>query len=89
MKEAEALSIACRKPLVPCSLHLKSVPRSDTVADPARSDVLQEWSDLEQQGRRSVVLSKQGLSVGDGSQHRLARFKLPPVKKQGSPGGDK
>jgi hypothetical protein len=50
--EAEALSIACRKPshTTACILRnlIEGVPRSDTVADLAKSDVLKEWRDLEQ-----------------------------------------
>ena len=70
------------------------MPRSDTVADSAKSDVLKEWRYLEHQGRCETIRSssKQGLSRRDSVSwihRRLVRFKLPPVKMQGYVGGDK
>jgi hypothetical protein len=44
---------------------MEGVPRSDTVADSAKSDVLKEERDLELQGHRETIhsSSKQRLSV--------------------------
>jgi len=39
MEEVEALSIACRKPLVPCSLHLEELDGRRALQ---RHDVLKE-----------------------------------------------
>jgi hypothetical protein len=90
MIEAEALSIACRKPSYTAACILRNlmggVPRSDTVDNPAKNDVLKKWRDLEQQGRRSAVLANKGFPLGDSvswTQHGLARF------RQGYAGGDK